>query len=134
MSYKPYMHYTWEKKLLISKYALEQNPELCWDKCNWDYVLTTFPSFRELYSWLIIWYIVCRIIVSFLITLWFYLIYKHKKDKNSLRKALKRSRIRRIIILILPIIILWIFYLLWIFDIFNYFRVFEEFRALYRFF
>ena len=50
-------------------------------------------------------YLLIVIIVSFFVTLWFYLIYKHKNDEHPRKYAIKRSWPRWIIIFLTPFIL-----------------------------
>ncbi len=65
----------------------------------------------DLMRWLIlgiIWYILIVAIISFLITLWFYLIYKRNGEEHPRKHAFKRSWPWRIAVFLIPIVCVWI--------------------------
>ena len=50
-------------------------------------------------------YMIIVVIISFLITLWFYLVYRHKKDEHPWKHAVKRSWPWWIVVFLLPIVV-----------------------------
>ena len=89
----------WEEVAIDTPKALE---------CGWrfDECASGVSSHNDIMSMLLeswIFYLLIVAIISFLITLWFYFLYRHKKDEYPWKHAVKRSWSWWIIILLVPI-------------------------------
>ncbi len=77
--------------------------------CGWPYDNCALGDWLKSDWWMLLreWiiYLSIVIIISLLITLWFYLVYRHRKDEHPWKCAIKKSWAWRIIVLFIPIIV-----------------------------